>query len=109
VEPNPYQSPSDPRPNDPASSPPALGSSLFPSFGASFGAYAVALVGFSATTCGCHFQLAAVPFTIIPVAWTALMLASYRTSVELALAVISLAATMFWLFITWQGNLRFLF
>jgi len=104
---NPYESPLSPGSN--AQSLDGAPWSLFPSFGATFGVYAISVVGFGLTICGCHFHLIAVPFTVIPIAWTALMLASYKSKAEFVYALVSIVATTFWLFLTWQANLRFLF
>jgi hypothetical protein len=74
-----------------------------------FGVHVSAFVFFSASICGCHFHLIAVPFSLIPLVWTVFTLATYRTAGERFVGFGNLLFALVWCFIAWEGNIRFLF
>src|SRR5436190_12729245 len=58
---------------------------------------------------GAQFHGAAVPVSLVPVAWGAFTLVRYRTTGERILGYINAALAIGWLCFAWGSNLQFLF
>ena len=64
---------------------------------------------YSMFICGCHFHAEAVAVGLVPVVWGFFPLVAYRTKRERLIAYATTALSIFWLFLTWDSNIRFAF
>jgi hypothetical protein len=71
--------------------------------------HVVCLAFFSAGICGCHFHLIALLFGAPPLIWAAYVTKLAKTKGERFLAVLNLLCAAGWVYIEWEGNVRFVF
>lgn len=73
----------------------------------SFLIHILSLVFFAAGICGGHFNLIALLFGAPPLIWAAHILTFARTMGERILAYSNLVLAAAWIYLEWEGNVRF--
>ena len=69
----------------------------------------VCLLVYPMFICGCHFHAEAIPAGLVPVAWGFYTYFCYRTRGEHLVGLIGGALSIFWLYFTWDSNIKFAF
>jgi hypothetical protein len=59
--------------------------------------------------CGCHFHAEAIPAGLVPVIWGFYTLFCYRTRGEHFVGIAGGALAFYWLYLTWDSNIKFAF